>query len=157
MKNILNKKINFLILSFFLFLFPVLTAKADGTATTGISGNSSVYVGKTIDVVLYVSTNAPIAAFQGTLKYDTSKLELVSQTSLAPYEISLNGFVIGGLDLSGNSAINGKKNLLKLRLLEIPLLLFQAQNSQESIIPQFQLLEQVKPLALPIHLVQIII
>lgn len=115
MKNILNKKINFLILSFFLFLFPVLTAKADGTATTGISGNSSVYVGKTIDVVLYVSTNAPIAAFQGTLKYDTSKLELVSQTSLAPYEISLNGFVIGGLDLSGNSAINGKKNLLKLR------------------------------------------
>lgn len=115
MKNILNKKINFLIFSFFLFLFPVLTAKADGTATTGISGNSSVYVGKTIDVVLYVSTNAPIAAFQGTLKYDTSKLELVSQTSLAPYEISLNGFVIGGLDLSGNSAINGKKNLLKLR------------------------------------------
>lgn len=100
MKNILNKKINFLILSFFLFLFPVLTAKADGTATTGISGNSSVYVGKTIDVVLYVNSvsgaNGGLAAFGGNISYSTDKLELVKTTSLAPFTVELAGNKLGG-------------------------------------------------------------
>ena len=114
MKNILNKKINFLILSFFLFLFPVLTAKADGTATTGISGNSSVYVGKTIDVVLYVNSvsgaNGGLAAFGGNISYSTDKLELVKTTSLAPFTVELAGNKLGGF---GANTIKGRQNVMK--------------------------------------------
>ena len=133
MKKILNKKINFLILSFFLFLFPVLIAKADGTATTGISGNSSVYVGKTIDVVLYVNSvsgaNGGLAAFGGNISYSTDKLELVKTTSLAPFTVELAGNKLGGF---------GVNNLMQM----LNMLIFHLQ---------------VKPLVLPIHLVQIII
>ena len=114
MKNILNKKINFLILSFFLFLFPVLTAKADGTATTGISGNSSVYVGKTIDVVLYVNSvsgaNGGLAAFGGNISYSTDKLELVKTTSLAPFTVELAGNKLGGF---GANTIKGRQNVMR--------------------------------------------
>ena len=55
--KILNKSIKLFVLSFFSFcflLFPYIV-KADGNASSGFSGNGSVYVGNTIDVTLYVN------------------------------------------------------------------------------------------------------
>ena len=97
---------------FLLFLCPLIVNAA--SATTSLSSNNSFYLGNTIDVTLSVNTDTPIVAFQGILNYDTSKLELVSQTSLAPFDVSLNGTKIGGMDMTGNISITGSKKIIKL-------------------------------------------
>lgn len=112
MKNRYGKLITLTILSFFFFLCPFIVNAA--SATTSFSGNSSVYVGNKIEVTLSVNTSLPIVAFQGTISYDTSKLELVSQQSLAPFEVALNGNKIGGMDMTGNVSIKGSQKIIKL-------------------------------------------
>lgn len=116
--KILNKSIKLFVLSFFSFcflLFPYIV-KADGNASSGFSGNGSVYVGNTIDVTLYVNesgSNSGIMAIQGSLSYDSSKLTLVSSSSLAPYQIQINGNSIAGMDTSGSKTIHGYSNVMK--------------------------------------------
>lgn len=103
-------------LAFFLFLTP-LTVLATGTATTGFSGNDSVYVGNNIEVILYVgnvsgtTNNEGLAAFGGNLTYSTDKLELISSSSLGPFSVELVGNKIGGF---GQNTIKGNTNILKL-------------------------------------------
>lgn len=116
MKDFINNKISFLILSFFLFLCP-LVVNATGTATTGFSGNSSVYVGNTIDITLYVGSvsgttnNGGLAAFGGNLSYPSNLLELVSTSSLAPFNVELVNNKFGGF---GANTITGYSNIMKL-------------------------------------------
>jgi len=112
MKKISRKTFNFIILSFFLFLCPFVVNAA--SASTGFSGNNTVYIGNNIEVILSVSTDTPIVAFQGNLNYDSSKLELISQSSLAPFEVAANGNKIGGMDMTGNISINGSQKVIKL-------------------------------------------
>lgn len=112
MKKINRKKISLTILSFFLFLCPLAVNAA--SASTSFSGNSTVYIGNNIELILNVNTDTPIVAFQGNLNYDSSKLELVSQSSLAPYEVAANGNKIGGMDMTGNLSINGSQKVIKL-------------------------------------------
>ena len=115
--NIMKSKRNIILkLSLFIFFlfFGFHTVKADGIATTGFSGNSSVYVGNNIEVILYVGsvngTTGGLAAFGGTISYSTDKLELVSTSSLAPFSVELNGNKLGGF---GQSTITGKSNIMK--------------------------------------------
>lgn len=111
MKNI---KINkFKIILFFLlsFLFPTVVNAA--TASTGFSGSDSVYVGNNIDITLYVNesgSNGGLAGFGGMINYDQSKLELVGTTSLAPFQIDINGNKIAGF---GQNTIKGFSNVIK--------------------------------------------
>ena len=108
-----NRKIIIsIVLSFFLFLCPFVVDAA--SASTSLGGNGSVYIGNTIDITLSVNTDYPLAAFQGTLDYDSSKLELVSQKSLAPFEVVLNSNKIGGMDMTGNVSIKGNQKIIKL-------------------------------------------
>ena len=112
----LDKLVVFSILSFFLFLCPYVVY-ASGSASFGFSGNSSVYVGNNIDVTLYVNESGSsmgIAGVQGSISYDTSKLSLVSVTSLAPYQIQLNGSNLAGMDTTGSKAIKGYSNIIRL-------------------------------------------
>lgn len=112
----LDKLVVFSILSFFLFLCPYVV-HASGSASFGFSGNSSVYVGNNIDVTLYVNESGSsmgIAGVQGSISYDTSKLSLVSVTSLAPYQIQLNGSNLAGMDTTGSKAIKGYSNIIRL-------------------------------------------
>ena len=112
----LDKLVVFSILSFFLFLCPYVVY-ASGSASFGFSGSSSVYVGNNIDVILYVKESGSsmgIAGVQGSISYDTSKLSLVSVTSLAPYQIQLNGSNLAGMDTTGSRAIRGYSNIIKL-------------------------------------------
>lgn len=112
----LDKLVVFSILSFFLFLCPYVVY-ASGSASFGFSGSSSVYVGNNIDVILYVKESGSsmgIAGVQGSISYDTSKLSLVSVTSLAPYQIQLNGSNLAGMDTTGSKAIRGYSNIIKL-------------------------------------------
>lgn len=111
----LDKLVVFSILSFFLFLCPYVV-KADGSASSGFSGNSSVYVGNNIDVTLYVNVNNSgqgMAAIQGNISYDTSKLSLVSVTSLAPYQMQLEGSVLAGMDSTLSRTIKGYSNIMR--------------------------------------------
>jgi hypothetical protein len=109
-----NKRKLLIILSFFLFLLPTYI-KAAGSAITNFSGNNSVYLGSNIDITLYITESGTggIAAIQGKLNYDTSKLQLVNSQSLAPFSISINNGTIGGMDTTGSNAIKGRRNLMK--------------------------------------------
>lgn len=115
--NIMNKKIkiifNLFLISFLLFLAPNIV-KADGNASTGFSGNSSVYVGNNIEVILYVGsvngTNGGLAAFGGNISYSTDKLALISTSSLAPFTVELSGNKLGGF---GQNTIKGRSNIIK--------------------------------------------
>ena len=115
----MNKKVNKVfksfIISLFLFLSPLIVS-ATGSATTGFSGNSSVYIGQNIEVTLYVGSvsgttnNEGLAAFGGTISYPTDKLELVSKTSLGPFTVEMNGNKLGGF---GQNTIKGRTNVIK--------------------------------------------
>lgn len=113
----MNRKVriilNFFIINFLLFLSPYII-NAAGTASTGFSANSSVYVGNNIEVILYVGgvngSNGGLAAFGGTISYSTDKLELVSASSLAPFTVELSGNKLGGF---GQSTISGESNIMK--------------------------------------------
>lgn len=98
----------------FLLFFGSNIIKAAGSASTGFSGNGSVYVGDNIDVMLYVSsvngTGGGLAAFGGNISYSIDKLELVSATSLAPFTVELNGNKLGGF---GQNTIKGYSNIMK--------------------------------------------
>lgn len=105
--------LNLFIYSFLLF-FGLNIVRAAGTATTGFNGNSSVYVGNNVEVILYVGSvngsNGGLAAFGGTISYSTDKLELVSSSSLAPFTVELSGNKLGGF---GQSTIKGSSNIIK--------------------------------------------
>lgn len=115
----MNKKINkilkSILISLFLFLSP-LVVNAAGSATTGFSGNNSVYVGQNIEVILYIGSvsgttnNEGLAAFGGTISYPTDKLELVSRASLGPFNVDMNGNKLGGF---GQNTIKGRSNIMK--------------------------------------------
>lgn len=112
MKKINRKIFSSIILSFFLFLCPYVVNAA--SATTGFSGNSSVYVGNNIEVTLYIGsvsgTQSGLAAFGGTINYDTTKLELISKTSLAPFTVDMEGNKMAGF---GANTIKGYSNIMK--------------------------------------------
>lgn len=114
MKKRYGKILNLAILSFFLFLCPFIV-NASGSATTGFSGNNSVYVGNNIEVTLYVGsvsgTSGGLAAFGGNITYSSDKLELVSTSSLAPFTVELVGNKLGGF---GQNTITGSSNIIKL-------------------------------------------
>lgn len=116
MKKINYKVIVFTFFTLLLFLCPI-TIYAQGNVTTGFSGNSSVYVGNTIDVILYVDSvsgttdNGGLAAFGGNLSYSTDKLELVGSQSLGPFAVELINGKFGGF---GQNTIKGRTNIMKL-------------------------------------------
>ena len=116
MKRLNIKKITFFLLSFFLFLCP-FKIYALGNASTGFNGNSSVYVGNTIDITLYIGSvsgttdDGGLAAFGGNLNYSSDKLELIGATSLAPFNIDLVGTKFGGF---GANTIKGYQNIMRL-------------------------------------------
>lgn len=116
MKKKIEKIIKSFLLSFFVLICPI-AVKALGSATTGFSGNNSVYVGQNIEVILYVGSvsgttnNDGLAAFGGNLNYPTDKLELVSKVSMAPFTVDLNGNKLGGF---GQNTIKGYSNIIKL-------------------------------------------
>ena len=105
-----------LILSFFLFCFP-LGVFAKTNASASFSGNNSVYLGDNIDVYLVVSESGSgagegVAGIQGPISYDSSKLELVGNE---PYSLNAsygNGKVIG-MVTSASSYLTGTKNVMK--------------------------------------------
>lgn len=115
MNNKINRILKSFIFFFLLFLSPFVV-KAAGSATTGFSGNNSVYVGNNIEVILYVGSvsgttdNGGLAAFGGNISYPTDKLELVSTSSLAPFTVELNGTKLGGF---GQNTIKGRSNIMK--------------------------------------------
>lgn len=115
MKKLYDKTLKLVILSCFLFLCPFVV-NASGNASTGFSGNSSVYLGNTIDITLYVggvsgtTDNGGLAAFGGNLNYDSDKLELVGTSSLAPFTVELVGNKFGGF---GANTIKGYSNIMK--------------------------------------------
>lgn len=115
MKNNKSHKIFFSIIFFFLFLCPFYV-NALGTATTGFSGNGSVYVGNTIEITLYVGSvngttdDLGLAAFGGNLNYSSDKLELIGTTSLAPFNVDLVGSKFGGF---GANTIKSNTNIMK--------------------------------------------
>lgn len=111
-------KINFyLIILFSFFLSFSFSVKALGTASTGLSGNNSVYIGNTFEVILYVNNvsgttnNGGLAAFGGNISYSNDKLELVSSSSLGPFTVELVGNKLGGF---GQNTIKGRTNVIKL-------------------------------------------
>lgn len=109
MKMNSKKLFIFFFLSF--FLLPTLVF-ASGSATTGFSGNGSVYVGENITVTLYVresGSNGGLAGFGGNINYDSSKLSLISKTSLAPFTIEMEGNKIAGF---GQNTIKGQSNVI---------------------------------------------
>ena len=110
---------NLFLLFFLLFLSSDVT-KAVGSASTGFSGNSSVYVGDQIDVILYVGsvngTNGGLAAFGGNISYSTDKLELVRASSLAPFTVELSGNRLGGF---GQNTIKSSTNIIKFIILNL--------------------------------------
>ncbi len=113
MKRLKSKSRIFLILSFFLFLCPLIV-NATGNATTGFSGNGSVYIGNNIDITLYVNsvseTGGGLAAFGGNINYSSDKLDLVGVVSQAPFNVDLVGSKLGGF---GANTINGYQNIMK--------------------------------------------
>ena len=115
MNKKINKKITSILVFLFLFLSP-LVVNAAGSATTGFSGNNSVYINQNIEVILYVGSvsgttdDGGLAAFGGTISYPTDKLELVSNASLGPFSVELNGNKLGGF---GQNTIKGRSNIIK--------------------------------------------
>lgn len=83
------------------FLVYATTVFAAGSVTVGMGGNSSVAVGSTIDVTIYLdNVNAStegIIAFQGDIHFDTNYLELVTVTpASSPYSFD---YEVGGTDV----------------------------------------------------------
>lgn len=109
MKMSYKKLSIFFLLSF--FLLPTIVF-ATGSATTGFSGSSSVYVNENITVTLYVNESGStggLAGFGGNISYDSSKLSLISKTSLAPFTIEMEGNKIAGF---GQNTIKGQSNVI---------------------------------------------
>lgn len=108
--------IKFSLIICFLFFFST-AVNALGSASTGFSGNNSVYVGNNIEVILYVggvtgtTDNGGLAAFGGNISYSSDKLELISSSSLAPFTVELVGSRLGGF---GQNTIKGRSNIIRL-------------------------------------------
>lgn len=103
MKRLKNRKLSFLILSFFLFLCP-LTVKATN-ANVSFSGNNSVYVGNTITIKMYISgeeIEGGVVSAGGNLSFDSDYLEYVSGNGVSsPYLFQITpsaNYIIAGLD-----------------------------------------------------------
>ena len=110
MRRILNK-LSLIVLSFFFFLLPITVLATSASAS--FSGSSTVYIGKTFDITFQVTESGSasgegIAAIQGPLSYDSSKLELVS--SKANYSAAnFGGGKLAVLIMDGNYITGTKK------------------------------------------------
>jgi len=101
--------------SFFLFLCFFVSIKAvfAANASLGFSGNSSVYVGNTVTVTLYIDringASGGIGSIGGILSWDTSKLQLVGKSNILQvnYNDSNNkfGWVYSGTGLTSKTNI----------------------------------------------------
>lgn len=112
------KKLNLLILTFTLTIFSFISPiYAAGSATVGFSGNSTVAVGSTIEIKMYVSNvsnaNGGVVSLESNLSFDSSYLEYVSgQGTKDPYTFQINpsaDYKIAGLDTTLEEGINGSE------------------------------------------------
>lgn len=104
-----------LVLSFVFFLWPMMVNAAT-SASASLSGNSSVYVGNTIDVTLVVSESGSgaeegVCGVQGPISYDTSKLELVSTKSIN-LGVSYDSSRIIGMVQNIQQCLHGTNNII---------------------------------------------
>lgn len=111
-------KIKLYVITIFLFFITLSTkVNALGNASTGFSGDNSVYIGNNIEIILFVSNvsgttdNGGLAAFGGNISYSNDKLELISSSSLGPFTVELAGSKLGGF---GQNTIKGRTNIIKL-------------------------------------------
>ncbi|MBQ2891643.1 MAG: cadherin-like beta sandwich domain-containing protein [Bacilli bacterium] len=99
----------FIILQIFAACIPVYAA---GTATVSFEGNSTVKVGSSISVKMYIKniSNVPGGVFgiQGILDFDSTYLEYVSGTASSSLSPSINStnYKIIGMTISESTAIN---------------------------------------------------
>lgn len=74
-----NKKISFIVLTFFLtFIF---SAKAYASTSISVKSNSSVTVGNTITTTVTISSSEALGSWNFVVGYDTSKLTLLDNTT----------------------------------------------------------------------------
>ncbi len=74
-----NKKISFIVLTFFLtFIFSV---KAYASTSISVKSNSSVTVGNTITTTVTISSSEALGSWNFVVGYDTSKLTLLDNTT----------------------------------------------------------------------------
>lgn len=74
-----NKKISFIVLTFFLtFIFSV---KAYASTSINVKSNSSVTVGNTITTTVTISSSEALGSWNFVVGYDTSKLTLLDNTT----------------------------------------------------------------------------
>jgi hypothetical protein len=89
------------------------------SAAVYLDGPSIVRAGDTINVTLNLNGNG-ILALGGTIKYDTSKLALVSNTQIieSPWSVDFNNgsgtIIFAAEDTKQKSPINGNKSLFKM-------------------------------------------
>lgn len=101
-----------LIWSMFSFITPVYAA---ASATVGFSGNSTVAVGDSLTIKMYVSnvtdTVGGVVSVGGNLSFDSEYLQYVSGTgATSPYSFQINtsaNYIIAGLDTSLSNGITG--------------------------------------------------
>lgn len=106
------------LLSLFLCIFGLsITAKAS-SATLSLKASNSVYVGNQVEVILSVGNlseiEGGIQTIGSKLVYDSTYLEFVSSTSLAPYTIQYidKSKKLAGMGMGNN--ITSSTNLIKL-------------------------------------------
>lgn len=110
MKRIKSLKI-LMILSVLWQLFAAcIPVYAAGTATIAFEGNSTVSVGETITIKMYIKnlSNVPggVTALGGKLNFDDTYLEYVSGTgATSPYSFSMNNYKIAGMTIDSSVSI----------------------------------------------------
>lgn len=112
LKNLKILTILLLVCSLFSFITPV---EAAASATVGFDGNSTVAVGDTIEIKMYISnvtdTVGGIVSAGGNLSFDSNYLEYVSGTGItSPYTFQINtsaSYKIAGLDTTLSNGITG--------------------------------------------------
>lgn len=112
----IKRNIKFLAFAILLFLFSSLNVFA-GNANVSLNGNSSVIVGKNIEVTLSISSVADmprgVGGIGGQLSYNKEYLELVSAVNLAPFGVSCENNVLAGFAI-GNNITSFPTNIIKL-------------------------------------------
>lgn len=99
-----------------LMLVNTLPVFAAASATVAFEGNSTVNVGDTVTVTMYVTnvngTDGGVVSVGGNLSFDSSYLEYVSGTGVSsPYQFQINtsaNYIIAGLDTTLENGITSK-------------------------------------------------
>lgn len=99
-----------------IYTFSILTPVYAASATVGFDGNSTVSLGNSITIKMYVSsdsnTDGGIVSVGGNLSFDSNYLEYISGTGTqSPYTFQINtnaNYIIAGLDTTLANGINGK-------------------------------------------------